>query len=225
MVRRDWIEMERDSNGSLILALLKLLASFIVAWLLVLIVFCTVIPAAADGAIPEKYNLTIVLIAFALSLFTNFVIDFNTVQHLKSSMLKSKADIIAVNETSASLLNKAERVVDGFTRIEVGMFEKFAEARKSANRIRSSRDFHAVVESYPELKSNLSVQKLLSQLESTEHAKLSARTSYSNAAAKYNARIHSFPIVLLRRAFKWEDEIVSEGTPKEQLVTDEELGI
>lgn len=106
MVRRDWIEMERDSNGSLILALLKLLGSFIVAWLLVLIVFYI----NSNSDIPEKYNLTIVLITLALSLFTNFVIDFNTVQHLKSSMLKSKADIIAVNETSASLLNKAERV-------------------------------------------------------------------------------------------------------------------
>ena len=217
--------MERNSNNSLILALLKLLATFIVAWLLVLVVFCAVIPPEASGTIPDKYNLAIVLIAFALSLFTNFVIDFNTIQHLKSSMLKSKADIIAVNETSASLLNKAERVVDRFTKIEVGMFEKFAEARKGVARIRSSRDFHAVVESYPELKSNLGVQKLLSQLESTERTKLGARTSYSNAAAKYNSKIHSFPIVLLRRAFKWEDEIVSESTPKEQLVTDEELGI
>ena len=81
------------------------------------------------------------------------------------------------------------------------------------------------METYPELKSNEHTQKLLNQIEQTENAKLKARMTYSEAAAKYNAKIHSFPIVMLRRAMKWEDEVITAGIPKEDIVSDEELGI
>ena len=49
--------------------------------------------------------------------------------------------------------------------------------------------------------------------------------AYSDAAAKYNAKIHSFPIVMMRRAMKWEDEIITAGLQKDDIVSDAELGI
>ena len=150
-------------------------------------------------------------------------LQFNS--EFKSLISKSKADVASVSEISASLINKAERVIDKYLKSEVELYKKFAEARKGPSKIRNSSDFKAVLESYPELKANIHTQKLLSQLESTENAKLSARTTYSSAVAKYNAKIHSFPIVLLRSTCKWEDAVIGDSFSKEELVTDEELGI
>ncbi len=217
--------MSEKVKSSLIVQLLKLFAAFLIAWMLILLVFSIVTPTAEDGTIPEKYNSAILCVSIVLAFLVNMVMDYNSIQHLKSYIAKTRADIVSVNETSALLIDKAERVTDKYLNSETGLYEKFAEARKGITKIRNSSDFKAVLESYPELKANIHTQKLLSQLESTQNAKLLARTAYSSAVVKYNAKIHTFPIVLIRKACKWEDEIISDNLTKEELVTDEELGI
>ena len=108
---------------------------------------------------------------------------------------------------------------------ETELYGKFARAREGGAKIRTSKDFKAVIESYPELKSNVHTQKLLSQIETTENAKLNAKMTYTDAAAKYNAKIHSFPVALLRGICKWEDVNIEAGLSKEEMVSDGELGI
>ena len=193
--------MENTYKSSLPLQILKLIAAFVLAWFLILFIFAAALPG--DDAI----------------------LDFNAISPLKGEIQKSKADIDAVNETCASLIDKAERVADKYRNSETQLFERFADARKGGQRIRCGKDFKAVMEAYPELKSNEHTQRLLDQIQTTEQARLTARTNYSTAVAKYNAKIHSFPVVMLRRICKWEDVAIEVGVPQDQLVTDEELGI
>lgn len=219
------MENKNSKTGGLLIQLLKLIATFAVAWLLTLTIFSAVVPVAADGALPTKYNFPITCIAIFLAFAVNMIIDYNAIQRLKNQISKTEADIISVNETSANLINKAERLADKFQQSETGLYSQFAEARKAPSKIRSGNDFKAVIESYPELKSNVHTQKLLNQLEVTENAKLNARTTYSSSVARYNTKIHSFPIVFLRKLCKWEDLKMQFGILKDDLVTDEELGL
>ena len=215
--------MENTYKSSLPFQILKLIATFVLAWLLIVFIFAAALPG--EDAVPDRYNLPMVLLAIVLSFAVNIILDFNAISRLKGEIQKSKADIDAVNETCASLMDKAERVADKYRNSEAQLFEHFADARKGGQRIRCGKDFKAVMEAYPELKSNEHTQRLLDQIQTTEQARLTARTNYSTAVAKYNAKIHSFPVVMLRRICKWEDVAIEVGVSQDQLVTDEELGI
>lgn len=106
---------------------------------------------------------------------------------------------------------KRSRVADKYRNAETELYGKFARAREGGAKIRTSKDFKAVIEAYPELQSNVHTQKLLNQIETTENAKLNAKMAYTEAVAKYNAKIHSFPVVILRRICKWEDVDIEAG--------------
>lgn len=210
---------------SILLQLLKLFGMFIVAYLMVLIIFSTVVPKDIDGGIPEKYGLSITIIAIVLVIAVDVIINYNLIQSLRNQISKTEADIFSVRETSSALISKAERLADKYLLSETGLYEKFAETRKEQPKIKNSSDFKAVMESYPELKANLNTQKLLNQLEVTENANLNAKMTYSSAVARYNSKIHSFPIVIIKKMCKWEDINIQLGISKEELISDEELGI
>ena len=171
--------MNYNAKNSLLLQLLKLFGAYIVSQLLIVFIFAA---AVSGDEIPEKYDLPMVIIAILLAFAVNMVIDFNAIARLKSTIAKSKSDIAAVTETGAALIDKAERVADKYRKSETDVYSEFAEAR-SGKRIRNGNDFKAVMEAYPELKSNEHTQKLLNQIEQTENAKLKARMTYSEAAA------------------------------------------
>lgn len=208
-------------KSNLLVQLLKLLGAFIISWLLVVVIFAA---ATTGDEIPQKYNGLMALLALVIAFITTLIIDFNAISRLKSMIEKTKADISSVNETANALIDKAERVADKYRADEAGVYTEFADSRKDNKRIRSSKDFKAVMEAYPELQANVHTQKLLSQIETTENAKLNARLSYTNAVAQYNTKIHSFPVCMLRKPCKWEDISVDFSTQME-LVSDEDLGI
>lgn len=214
--------MNGNYKNNLLLQLLKLLGAFIVSWFLMVCIFAA---ATTGDEIPEKYSLPMVVIAIFLSFAVNIIIDFNAIARLKSAISKSKADIDSVNETSAALIDKAERVADKYRNAETDLYGKFAKAREGGAKIRTSKDFKAVIEAYPELQSNVHTQKLLNQIETTENAKLNAKMAYTEAVAKYNAKIHSFPVVILRRICKWKDVDIETGISADEMVSDEDLGI
>lgn len=209
-------------KNNLLVQLLKLIGAFVIAWLLVVIIFAV---ATTGDEIPEKYNGLMALLAVVIAFAATIIIDFNAISRLKSMIQKTKADIESVNETANTLIDKAERVADKYRSDETAVFKGFADARKGNKKIRTSQDFKAVMEAYPELQANVHTQKLLNQIETTENAKLNAKLNYTNAVAQYNAKIHSFPVVMLRRICKWEDVDAEFGLQKDELVSDEELGI
>lgn len=211
-----------NNKNNLVIQLLKLICAFIISWFLVLLVFTA---ASPNEEIPDKYNGLTVLLAIVISFAMTIIIDFNKISRLKSIIQKTKSDINSVNETANALIEKAERVADKYRTDETEVYKDFADSRKDGNKIRTAKDFKAVMEAYPELQSNVHTQKLLSQIETTENAKLNAKLNYSNAVAQYNAKIHSFPVVIFRKICKWEDYDTDFSLQKEELVSDEDLGI
>lgn len=218
---------------SLPFKIFRLLFSFLIASLFVLIVFCMFLPTdPATETIPEKYDKWIPILGALLAFIVNFIIEYNSVTRLKYDILKAEAEIKSALERRDSLLEKATKVSDKYSVIEQDVFLEFADARKSSGahssaRIRTSKDFKAVVESYPELKANEHVHKLLAQIEGSENILYNAKNAYAAKAADFNTRIHTFPNALYRRLFKWEDfsaesVIFSES---ENEITDEQLGI
>ena len=107
--------MNYNAKNSLLLQLLKLFGAYIVSQLLIVFIFAA---AVSGDEIPEKYSLPMVVIAIFLSFAVNIIIDFNAIGRLKSAISKSKADIDSVNETSAALIDKAERVADKYRNAE-----------------------------------------------------------------------------------------------------------
>lgn len=211
-----------NHKNNLVVQLIKLIGAFIISWFLVLLIFTA---ASPNEEVPDKYNGLTVLLAVVIAFAVTLIIDFNAISRLKSLIQKTKADIESVNETANALIDKAERVADKYRSDKTEVYKEFADARKGSKKIRTSKDFKAVLEAYPELQANIHTQKLLNQIETTENAKLNAKLNYTNAVAQYNAKIHSFPVVMLRGICKWEDMDAEFGLQKDELVSDEELGI
>lgn len=181
--------------------------------------------ASTGEEIPDKYNGLITLVTVAITFATIIVIDYNTVIRLKSMIQKTKRDIESVDEIVNTLIDKAEHVTDKYCKSKTTVYNKFVEARNNISKISTAKDFKAVMEAYPEMQGNIHTQKSLNQIESTERERLSVKLKYTDIVASYNAKIHSFTIVMLRKICKWEDINVEWGYTREELVSDEELGV
>lgn len=213
--------------NSLPFKLFQLLITIIISTLISLIMFSML--TSENGEIPEKYDFWIVFCGVALALIVNFIAEYNSTTKLKYNVSKAEAEIKAALERRDSLLDKAARVADKYANEEKELYSEFAQARKGAGavsaRVRTSGEFKAVVENYPELKANEHVHKLISQLESSENILYNAKNSYADKAAKFNTKIHTFPIAIFRRLFKWEDISVELNLLSCDEITDEQLGI
>lgn len=218
----------KNITNSIAFKILMLFISIIISSILVLLVLCSFIPNdPATDTLPEKYDKWVYIGGIALALVVNFIVEYNSTTKLKYNVSKSEAEVKAAAERQDSLLEKASRVADKYAREEKELFSEFAESRKGKMpvRVRTSGEFRAVVESYPELKANEHVHKLLSQIESSENILYNAKSAYAQSAADFNTKIHTFPIAIFRRLFKWEDISTEALLAAEEEITDEQLGI
>lgn len=213
--------------NSLPVKIFALIISVIISIFFSLIIFSMLV--SENEQIPEKYNFWIVFCGVAFALIVNFIVEYNSTTKLKYNVSKAEAEVKAAAERRDSLLDKATRVSDKYAGEEKELYSEFAQSRKGTGtvsaRVRTSGDFKAVVESYPELKANEHVHKLISQLESSENILYNAKNSYADKAAKFNTKIHTFPIAIFRRLFKWEDISTEALLSAEEEITDEQLGI
>ena len=196
--------MAKTYKNNLLVSLLKLLGAFVISWFIIIIIFavCT----SSEDEIPAKYNVLMCVLSIVLAFAENIIIDFNAAQRCRNLIKKAEADITAVNETSASLMDKAERVADKYRNSETEVIEKFAEARKGGQqgKIRTSKDFKAVIEAYPELKADKSYTALQDELAGTENRIAQARKDYNSAAKEYNVSVKKFPKNIIAGIFGFE---------------------
>lgn len=207
--------------------LLMLFISMIVSSIIVLLLMCAFVPADADGNLPSQYDKWVFIGGIALALVVNFIIEYNSTTKLKYNVSKTEAEVKAALERRDSLLSKASRVADKYAGEEKELYSEFADARKGRIpvKVRTSGEFRAVVESYPELKANEHVHKLLSQIESSENILYNAKSAYAQSAAEFNTKIHTFPNAIFRKLFKWNDISAEAVLSAEEEITDEQLGI
>lgn len=207
--------------------LLMLFVSMIISSIIILLIMCAFVPADAEGNLPSQYDKWVFIGGIALALVVNFIIEYNSTTKLKYNVSKTEAEVKAALERRDSLLSKASRVADKYAGEEKELYSEFADARKSKMpvRVRTSGEFRAVVESYPELKANEHVHKLLSQIESSENILYNAKSAYAQSAAEFNTKIHTFPNAIFRKLFKWNDISAEAVLSAEEEITDEQLGI
>jgi len=135
----------------------------------------------------------------------------------------------------SALIPNLVETVKGFAKQEVTVFSEIADARArlagavqggnlqemaEANQALNAPlgRLLALVENYPELKSNQNFLQLQDQLEGTENRISVARQDYNNSARQFNTFIRTFPYNLTAKMF-------GHGTPRDYFeLSDETTG-
>ncbi len=96
-----------------------------------------------------------------------------------------------------------------------------ADAMKAENVLTGTlRQLFALVESYPQLRSQQNVSSLMEELSSTENRISFARQHYNDTVQAQNIRIASFPGVLLASSFGFTSEIMYQVPEAERAATE-----
>ncbi|HXR86170.1 MAG TPA: LemA family protein [Stellaceae bacterium] len=96
-----------------------------------------------------------------------------------------------------------------------------ADAMKAENALTGTlRQLFALVESYPQLRSQQNVSGLMEELSSTENRISFARQHYNDAVQAQNIRVASFPGVLLASSFGFTSETMYQVPETERAATE-----
>jgi len=143
---------------------------------------------------------------------------YNQIQARDEAVNKALGDVKAQLQRRSDLIPNLVEVVKGIAKQESTVFISVANARaKLSGAIQSGTPAElaqadqamqqplarllALVENYPELKSNQNFLDLQSQLEGTENRISVARQDYNDAVRSYNTYIRTFPYNLTAKIF------------------------
>ncbi len=118
------------------------------------------------------------------------------------------------------LIPNLVRTAKGYMEHEKSIFEEVAKARQGYMQAKGASAkmaaqgevdsalsrLIAVVENYPQLKANESVQQLMDELAGTENRVAVERIRYNRAVAEYNMRVKRFPGNLVAQLFGFTEE-------------------
>lgn len=150
---------------------------------------------------------------------------YNTIQTKDEAVNAAAAQIKTQLQRRADLIPNLVETVKGFAKQETTVFIRVAEARGNlAGAVQSGNlqqmaeanqalnaplgRLLALVENYPELKSNQNFLQLQDQLEGTENRISVARQDYNRAVEDFNAYIRRFPYNLTAK-------VIGRGKPRE----------
>ena len=192
---------------------------FIVLWVITLIVPSLFI----QGEIPQ-YVYSILLVVALLFTFGGLLAsDYNKIQKVKATIPGLRKDVEALKERRNHQLDQANRVLDKYL-----AHEKSVQESVASSHIKSGADFQvSVQEKYPELMANEAVASLMSQINKLEEQLVIKEQQLNASTTEYNASIHCFPIVLIRKLAKLEDvdQESAIDTVLGEEISDEDLGI
>ncbi len=143
---------------------------------------------------------------------------YNTIQSLDERVNQAQAQIQTQLQRRADLIPNLVATVKGVAAQESTIFISVAESRAKLSGAVKSGDVAAmstanqgltsdlgrllaIVENYPQLKSDQSFRDLQSQLEGTENRIAVARTDYNGVVGEFNAYIRRFPYNLTAKMF------------------------
>jgi LemA protein len=150
---------------------------------------------------------------------------YNTIQTRDEAVNSALAQVKVQLQRRAELIPNLVETVKGFAAQETAVFTQVTEARsRLAGAVTSGSltemaeansalnaplgRLLAIVEAYPDLKSNANFLQLQDQLEGTENRIAVARQDYNKAVEEFNGYIRRFPYNLTARIF-------SLGAPRE----------
>ena len=161
-----------------------------------------------------------VVLLFGLFVGLVFVGNYNSLVSSKAAVDQSWASVETQYQRRLDLITNLVASVKGAQGQEQKVIGEVADARTkyggasttsekaaAASNLESSLGRLLVItESYPDLKSNQTVQQLMTELTGTENGVLAARDSYNTAATDYNVGIQRFPKNLFANAFGYHSQ-------------------
>jgi LemA protein len=161
--------------------------------------------------------------AFALGLVLAIllflaVVSYNAVMSLRQRIDKAWANIDVVLKQRHDQLPALVNAVRGLMSFEQNVLTEVARARAaysptdpipeqavtSEETSRAVRSLFAVVEAYPQVKSDANVLELQHEIERLEGMIADRRELYNDQVYRYNARISTLPTNLLAPLFGWQ---------------------
>ena len=160
-------------------------------------------------------NVRVVALAAVLPLVAGC--GYNTIQRYDEQVNSAESQIKVQLQRRADLVPNLVETVKGVAKQELAVFTEVAEARArlagavQGGTLGEMADANAaltaplgrllaIVENYPELKSDASFRALQDQLEGTENRIAVSRQDHNDAVNRYNAYIRQFPQVLTAKA-------------------------
>jgi LemA protein len=131
------------------------------------------------------------------------------------------ANVEAQYQRRLDLIPNLTEATRGFLIQERTIFEDLAKARAryagsppgSSERVAAANQVESalarllvIVENYPTLRSSEVVQRLMSELASTENEIAAARQTYNQQVRQYNTRLKTFPTVLMARSLGFAEK-------------------
>lgn len=143
---------------------------------------------------------------------------YNRIQGLDEQVNKAQGQIQAQLQRRADLIPNLVETVKGYAKQEQTIFTEVADARaRLAGSVQSGNleemaaanqamnaplgRLLALVENYPELKSDANFRSLQDELTGTENRIATARQDYNDAVSQFNSFIRSFPYNLTAKIF------------------------
>jgi LemA protein len=172
--------------------------------------------------------------AFALGLVLAIVVflaitSYNAVMALRQRIDKAWANIDVLLKQRHDQLPALVSAVRGLLAFEQGVLTEVARARAAYSPTepipeqavhaeetsRAVRSLFAVVEAYPEVRSDANVLDLQNEIERLEGMIADRRELYNDQVYRYNARISTWPTLLLAPLFGWRQRQFFAAEPDE----------
>ncbi|HEY7682648.1 MAG TPA: LemA family protein [Gemmatimonadales bacterium] len=155
---------------------------------------------------------------FAVLALTVSGCGYNRIQSLDEQVNKGKGQIAAQLQRRADLIPNLVETVKGYAKQETTIFTEVAEARARLagsvqtgnleDMAKANQELNAplgrllaIVENYPQLKSDANFRALQDELTGTENRISTARQDYNDAVNQYNSFIRTFPYNLTAKMF------------------------
>jgi LemA protein len=155
----------------------------------------------------------IVLIVIVVAIALAALVAYNSLISLKNKVREAASDIDVQLKRRYDLIPNLVETVKGSKAFEQETLEKVVQARQQAIDVKglssdkaaaenalsgTLRQLFAVVESYPDLKSNQNFLQLQSELTNTEDRILASRRFYNQVVTDYNTSQDQFPTLLFK---------------------------
>jgi LemA protein len=147
------------------------------------------------------------IIIIVISLYSMYISGFNGVQSRDEMVKKRAADVDTQLQRRYDLIPNLVSSVKGYMQFERQTLEDITKLRSqwmqtpdAAQRVNLSNQLEATLskiiltyEAYPELKSDVTVTRLMDELAGTENRISVSRTAYNDGVRDFNLHIRTFP--------------------------------
>src|ERR1700729_1784050 len=180
----------------------------------------------------------VVLIALA-AIAIYLVVVYNSLVRVRNEVDNSWRQIDVQLKRRHDLIPNLVEAVKGYMQFERDTLTQVVEARAKAisapdqaSRMAAENQITAglgrllaVMENYPQLKSDQNVLKLQEELTTTENQIAFSRQAYNDSVMQLNTRIESFPTNLIANNFGFKQAEYFQGAPEDQAVPKVDLSM